>query len=252
MDITCISDLHGHYPELEGGDLLIVAGDLTGLDTVIEHIQFQIWLHEQRYDKKIVIAGDHDNRLQQLPFEAIKRQYAELGEDYLCDSGTEFEFHEPDPVEKGRVVLDTIFSTVKRFKIWGTPWTLTFDGINPHCTAFTGTEAELEAKFALIPDDIDILITHGPPLGIFDKTDRGENVGSKSLLEKARSLKNLKLFVFGHLHEGYGMITPSSLNGGAKVRPNKSITCASFPYIVNCSHVNEHYEPVNKPVRIVL
>ena len=252
MIIDCIADLHGHYPELEGGDLLIVAGDLTGLDTVIQHIQFQIWLHEQRYDKKIVIAGDHDNRLQQLPFEAIKRQYAELGEDYLCDSGTEFEFHEPDPVEKGRVVLDTIFSTVKRFKIWGTPWTLTFDGINPHCTAFTGTEAELEAKFALIPDDIDILITHGPPLGIFDKTDRGENVGSKSLLEKARSLKNLKLFVFGHLHEGYGMITPSSLNGGAKVRPNKSITCASFPYIVNCSHVNEHYEPVNKPVRIVL
>ena len=29
MIIDCIADLHGHYPKLEGGDLLIVAGDLT-------------------------------------------------------------------------------------------------------------------------------------------------------------------------------------------------------------------------------
>ena len=249
MDITCISDLHGHYPELEGGDLLIVAGDLTKSDDYLEYKQFFFWINKQNYNKKIVICGNHDGYMEYNPG-FMQERFEEFT--YLCDSGTEFEFHEPDPIEKGQVVLDTIFSTVKRFKIWGTPWTLTFDGINPHCTAFTGTEAELEAKFALIPDDIDILITHGPPLGIFDTTDRGENVGSKSLLEKARSLKNLKLFVFGHLHEGYGMITPSSLNGGAKVQPNKSITCASFPYIVNCSHVNEHYEPVNKPVRIVL
>lgn len=37
MIIDCISDLHGYYPELGGGDLLIVAGDLTARDTPEEH-----------------------------------------------------------------------------------------------------------------------------------------------------------------------------------------------------------------------
>ncbi len=41
MIIDCISDLHGYYPKLEGGDLLIVAGDLTarvGKDMVYDAI----------------------------------------------------------------------------------------------------------------------------------------------------------------------------------------------------------------------
>ena len=32
MIIDCISDLHGFFPKLEGGDLLIIAGDLTARD----------------------------------------------------------------------------------------------------------------------------------------------------------------------------------------------------------------------------
>jgi hypothetical protein len=32
MIIDCIADLHGHYPKLDGGDLLIICGDLTARD----------------------------------------------------------------------------------------------------------------------------------------------------------------------------------------------------------------------------
>lgn len=60
MIIDCISDLHGTYPELEGGDLLIVAGDLTaGIDDR-EYINFDAWLTCQRYKHKIVVPGNHD------------------------------------------------------------------------------------------------------------------------------------------------------------------------------------------------
>ena len=53
--------------------------------------------------------------------------------------------------------------------------------MNPKYTAFMlGSEAELAKKFALKPDDTDILVTYVPPKGIFDLTRRGERVGSES------------------------------------------------------------------------
>lgn len=215
MIIDCISDPHGYYPKLEGGDLLIVAGDLTDDDSVLEHSRFQLWLHDQNYRKKIVISGNHDRRLESLGFDSVYRQYKELGEDYLCDSGTEFE----------------------GLKIWGSPWTPFFTGVNPHCTTFMLPEEELEAKWALIPDGIDILVTHGPPFTIRDKTVRGKQAGSPSLL--AEHLKRLRpnLWVFGHIHEDYGREGPYEWNN---------------TLYVNASIVNERYNPVNNPIRVIL
>lgn len=73
MDITAISDLHGHYPELPGGDLLIVAGDLTSRDTQEQHLQFLSWIGKQDYKKKIWIAGNHDNYLVGTKFIPINK-----------------------------------------------------------------------------------------------------------------------------------------------------------------------------------
>lgn len=227
MIIDCIADLHGHYPKLEGGDLLIVAGDLTARDRPEERLQYLQWLANQSYKKKVWIAGNHDNSLVGMSFSPIREDAAE----YLCDSGTEFE----------------------GLKIWGSPWTKTFPGMNPHCKAFTcDTEEELAEKWALIPEDTDILITHGPPYGIMDAVhrevfcgERDEWVGSVSLLGKVFRTRP-KLHVFGHIHEGYGRYNHTPREGSSE---NLGITPVTF---VNCSHVNERYKPVNKPVRVVL
>ncbi len=229
MIIDCISDLHGYYPTLEGGDLLIVAGDLTARDRPEEHMLFSIWIEKQHYKKIVWIAGNHDNFYQNHCKSTDDTDIA-----YLCDSGTEFE----------------------GLKIWGSPWTKTFPRMNPHCKAFTcDTEEELAEKWALIPDDIHILITHGPPYGILDKAKRFdypktdtrigkflneqyENVGSKSLALKIGTMViPPKLWVWGHIHEAYG--EDMAIRGKQ---------CK----MVNCSHVNERYQPVNKPVRIIL
>jgi Icc-related predicted phosphoesterase len=227
MIIDCIADLHGHYPTLEGGDLLIVAGDLTARDTQDEWAEYFLWQGKLPYKKIVFVGGNHDNRLEKVDM----LFYSPEGRvQYLCDSGTEFE----------------------GLKIWGSPWTLTFPGINPHCTAFTSTEEELEAKFAMIPDDIDILVTHGPPYGLMDEVDevtkwgtKQFNAGSRSLLKKVFQIRP-KLHVFGHIHEGYGKHDHVPREGSSE---ELGITPIKF---VNCSHVNERYQPVNKPVRIVL
>lgn len=229
MIIDCISDLHGFRPRLSGGDLLIVAGDLTARDTIQEHLDFAEWLANQKYRKKILIAGNHDNKMKDwIPM-------IQDDVEYLIDSGTEFE----------------------GFKIWGSPHSLWFHGINPHCKAFTGSEKDISKNFELIPHDIDILVTHSPPIGVMDKVkkynDRGswnpktdgyQFVGSVSLSAQIGFLTNLKLHVFGHIHEGYGKIDPPAY------LPNYFDVCKH--YSVNASHVNEDYEPVNQPIRIEL
>lgn len=222
MIIDCIADLHGFYPKLEGGDLLIVAGDLTANDSPLQLYNFTEWLKLQPYKKKICIAGNHDNLL--FNSKAFKGPESPLYFDYLCDSGTEFE----------------------GLKIWGSPWTKTFEGMNPHCKAFTvDTEDELMDKWEMIPEKVDILITHSPPYGILDGIDDSHDgtlfhVGSKTLYGWLQYVERPKLHVFGHIHEGYGQ-------GEWFVGYN------DIPVIsVNASHVNEYYQPVNKPIRIEL
>ena len=56
-----------------------------------------------------------------------------------------------------------------------------------------------------MPKEVDILITHTPPLGILDKNHKGKNCGSKSLKIIALNRKP-KYHIFGHIHEAYGMI----------------------------------------------
>lgn len=222
MNIDCIGCLHGSRPKLLGGDLLFITGDLTARDKPSEWDDFLNWIEDQKYKKKIMIAGNHDNTLQNCEknfFEFIK-QY---GIEYLSDSGTEFE----------------------GLKIWGSPWIKTFKDINPKCQAFTKKkEIELKKKWEQIPSDIDILITHSPPYSILDgiPIEDGSlfHVGSPSLFDKIASLPNIKLHAFSHIHEAHGF---------AEYESPKSKMIVNY---VNCSIMNERYKPVNAPIRIIL
>jgi hypothetical protein len=223
MIIDCISDLNGHYPFLPGGDLLIVAGDLTKSDEISEYFPFLKWLKNQNYAKKVFISGNQDRRLNTPWPRPMKGPFREKENkkfyyfDYLLDSGTIFQ----------------------DLRIWGSPWTKRCEGMNRHCMDFTvETDEELAEKWALIPQDIDILITHSPPAGVLDEVEKNgriENAGSESLI-KPLCKSGCRLHVFGHIHESYGKF----------INPINGIT------YVNASHVNKKYEPVNKPIRIIL
>jgi Icc-related predicted phosphoesterase len=211
MKITCTSDLHGFYPQLEHGDLLLIGGDLTAKHSQYEFEEFGNWLDYQPFDLKVVIAGNHDSFLENNPdfFRGLPNVV------YLCDSGTEFQ----------------------GLKIWGSPWTLSFPGINPHCCAFTcKNEEELQKKWSLIPSDTDILMTHSPPYGILDKLINGQHVGSKTLQMAIFTRLNPRLFICGHIHESYGKEPPGGILENA----------------FNVSYVNERYQPINSPITITI
>ncbi len=197
MIIDCISDLHGYKPELQGGDLLIVAGDLTARDKDSEYIELMLWLTKQDYKKKVMIAGNHDGKLE--AWQPMKLDDV----DYLCDSATEYE----------------------GLKIWGAPWTPTF-----YYWYFMKDRGEpIKEMWDKIPDDVDILVTHGPPYGILDN-----RLGCMDLTNALPRLTKLKLHVFGHIHESPGQ---EVINGTT---------------FVNASIMDKRYRPFHKPIRIIL
>ena len=220
MIIDAISDLHGEQPDLGKGDLLILAGDLTSNDTPRAWEDFFYWLSKQNYSKKIFISGNHDNQ-------AMSQFDWGPNTDYLCDYGIEY----------------------KGLKIWGSPWSLWFNGINPHCKAFTGTERDLCKKYEKIPKGLDILISHGPPFMINDTLSDGRSAGSLSLRTHIED-KLPKIVICGHIHEQGGKkhrYYPPLEELCSKEGESEMLTTVD---IYNVSCMNENYELVRGATRI--
>jgi len=204
--IVCISDthsLHRQIPEIPDGDVLVHAGDSLGQGTLDNVEDLNEWLGALPHRHKIVIAGNHDWAFQETP--ALARE-ALTNAVYLEDSGIEIE----------------------GVRFWGSPWTPTFMD-----WAFMLERGKpLYDKWTLIPDNTDVLITHGPPKGFGDEANLGfkcQNVGCDQLLDRVRQLA-LKAHIFGHIHEGYGEYRLGNTR------------------LVNASTCTLRYQPSNAPV----
>lgn len=175
MRIVCVSDTHGYHSltEVPPGDVLVHSGDVCRYGGLEDVEDFNHWLGTLPHPHKVVICGNHDWCFQEEPDETRARL---TNATYLQDSACE----------------------INGLTFYGSPWTpLFFDW------AFMLSDADLAAKWALIPDRVDVLITHGPPHGILDVTNRNEHAGSPTLLHRVHELKP-RLHVFGHIHEAAG------------------------------------------------
>jgi Icc-related predicted phosphoesterase len=155
------------------GDLLIHAGDFTFFNSISKIRDFNDWLGELPHRHKVVIPGNHDRV-----------------------------FHN-DPRLRSMITNGVLLINdgirVCGLNIWGSPVTCD-DAAHGH----TKPE-ERSSLYATIPPDTDILITHGPPLGIRDR-ERGsdERRGCPQLRVAVMRVKP-RLHVFGHVHAGYGV-----------------------------------------------
>ena len=175
--VVAVSDTHGHHEVLEvpDGDLLIHAGDLTRSGTLEEVSELDAWLGTLPHLHKIVIAGNHDWIFQERPDEAR-----------ACLSNATYLMHEP--------------CVAAGLKVFGSPWQPWF--LDWSFNLPRGPE--LAAKWAEIPDDTELLVTHGPPRGVGDAGRDGELLGCDDLRARLRQLRP-RLHVFGHIHEARGV-----------------------------------------------
>jgi len=175
--LVLLSDTHQLHREVEvpDGDIFIHAGDFTmfseSMDAVVD---FNAWLGELPHRYKIVVPGNHEFFLEADPSERSLLSNATV----LINEGTEIE----------------------GLRIWGSPVTPMGDG------AFGLTSTEDRRKlYAQIPEDIDVLISHGPPYGILDLGPGSHlHQGCPELLDAVMRVRP-KLHVFGHIHGAYGV-----------------------------------------------
>ena len=194
MKVHCISDTHNKHEEIDlpGGDLLIHSGDIMSSDNPSELLQFLMWLESQLYTTKLFIAGNHDHLLEQKPelIEKILKLFPNII--YLQDS---------------EVTIDGI-------KFYGAPWIPT----NREGKAFSYLRTDhtsADSHWAKIPDDTDVLITHGPAYNKLDKIMRPIrkdqtklNLGCPELGEKIKDV-NPQLHICGHIHSSQGILDVS-------------------------------------------
>lgn len=194
MKIVIISDTHEQekHIEIPEGDLLIHCGDFTKKGSYYAIRDFAKWFAEQPHKFKVLIAGNHEMGLE---FGAMRETKLDLILDYT-KKDSNFHYLENSSVE------------IEGLKIYGSPITPYFFGWAWN----VGRGGEIAERWSQIPDDTNILITHGPPWGILDSvpSDRlielEERVGCEDLLKRVKQLQNLKLHAFGHIHTGHGIM----------------------------------------------
>ncbi|CAI5773929.1 metallophosphoesterase domain-containing protein 1 [Podarcis lilfordi] len=228
---VCVSDTHSRTDPIQMpyGDVLIHAGDFTELGLPSEVKKFNEWLGSLPYEYKIVIAGNHELTFdQEFMADLIKQDF------YYFPSVSKLKPESYENVQSlltNCIYLQDSEVTVRGFRIYGSPWQPWFYGWGFNLPR---GQALLE-KWNLIPDGIDILITHGPPLGFLDWVPKKmQRVGCVELLNTVQRRIQPRLHVFGHIHEGYGVMADGTTT------------------YVNASACTVNYQPLNPPIVIDL
>lgn len=181
MRIWHISDTHCLLDKVqvpENIDIVIHSGDATNVrDEFRNEPEMRRFI--ERYAAmdipvKVFVGGNHDGSLQRGLIR--KEDFESQGIHYLYNETIE----------------------VNGLKIWGSPISPTFGD-----WSFGMSRAKIGRLWDTIPNDTDIVVVHGPPLGVLDVTNRRDNlkeqVGCRSLLKRVLDIQP-KAVLFGHIH----------------------------------------------------
>ncbi len=210
MTIAAISDLHGYIPApaaqavIDQADIVCICGD-------IESYAMHTFAWINALKKPVVLTpGNHDWFLSDPS--GAKTNWG-LGPHIhvLIDEGCD----------------------INGIRFWGTPWSPIFFN-----WAFMLPPDGLREKFAMIPENIDVLLCHSPPRIPRNRIDvvenRRDHCGSVELAEAVRRARPRHLLC-GHIHTG----------DHSPVRLGETI-CR------NVSYLDESYSPAFLPATLEL
>eukprot|EP00026_Physarum_polycephalum_P015689 Phypoly_transcript_16427.p1 GENE.Phypoly_transcript_16427~~Phypoly_transcript_16427.p1 ORF type:complete len:259 (+),score=26.45 Phypoly_transcript_16427:54-830(+) len=180
--IVCVSDTHDlhHTIEFPPGDILIHCGDFTSHGNIAIVRRFAKFIEKLDYKHKFLVPGNHEICPDMISAFLPSKCH------YLRNDAIEAE----------------------GIKIYGARF-------KPNTYLLPlGRDSIAQSKWAHIPDETDILITHQPATGFGDITYSGKARGNEELLKRIQKVKPA-LHLFGHNHEAWGLFP-----GRDEFRPN--------------------------------
>ncbi len=211
LKIVCIGDTHCQLDKviIPDGDILVHSGDLTYRGTIEEISKelFELSKHRARFKSIVFVAGNHDWLFERNP---------KMAEQMCKDNGITL-------LQDSSIIIEGV-------RFYGSPYQPEF------CNwAFNLPRGKaLKNKWDLIPEDTQVLVSHGPPKGILDVVPRpkGFHAGCDDLYNRVLELKELKAHIFGHLHMNHGKIKIGNTE------------------FVNAATCTEEYNPTYEPITI--
>lgn len=177
MRIVAVADTHLYHHEIDvpDGDVFVHAGDMCRGGSLAELAEALAWVRALPHRHKVVVAGNHDGALVE---DAAEARALMEGVVYLEDSG----------------------ATIDGVSFWGSPWQPEYHG-----WWFNLPRGEpLARRWARIPAGVDVLITHGPPAGVGDRSGMGDvRAGCSDLARRVVEVAP-RVHLFGHIHEDGG------------------------------------------------
>lgn len=227
-NIYAISDLHGQLPSVPSdATSLIVVGDICP-DYITEKVNL-VTYDVIRNDGAASQAKWLDVRFREWARHAGVPIYATFGNH---DFVGEHPYLWPE-IENVEFVIDDS-RDVEGFKTWFHPWTPRLSG-----WALKAETPEAEVILSVVPDDIDILATHGPPLGAGDAVPITSRFNGgpypirtgEEALNRAIPRIDPQVVLCGHIHEDKG----------------EHVLPGSEHVVLNASSMNDDYVQYERP-----
>lgn len=186
MNIYHISDTHQQeksliIPDVKSIDVMVHTGDATNhrnpLFNEEEFYKFIDWYKRIYVEHKIYVAGNHSSFIYHNKKEARKA------------------------LERENIIyLDKEEVTIDGVKFYGDPTSPNFGN-----WFYMADRSKMWKHWALVPDDVNVLLTHTPPKGVLDLSYNRDGYlefcGCMSLYKKCQELGLLKAVCYGHIHD---------------------------------------------------
>jgi len=211
--LVVMSDTHGHHRKvpLPPGDVLVHCGDTLLRGKEAELADFLDWIAQVPYRHKVFIGGNHDWALEGCKL----------------------------PIPKGVTYLLGQAAQVAGVRFFGAPWRprpawVKADSPPGRYSAFGVMLADIEARWAEVPADTQVLVTHVPPhevldLGPVDPDGQQRRRGCPALRQRVEQVRP-QFHLFGHNHEEPGLLKRDGTT------------------FVNAALLNNDYELIRPPI----